>query len=407
MQFAREEQLKERVRQHWLPIMVVAGLGLAVWLRVALLQFESVDYTDHLKVWFTTLASTPGLEAFRQPTWNYTPPYIYLLKLATIPLAAHPLRAIKTLSMLFDAVLAVGVYLLVRHRYPHTRTIPLAAAAVVLFSPTVVFNSSLWAQSDAAYTSLLVLCLVAAVRHKHALAFVLFGLAVSFKLQAMFLLPLLGVVYLRRRFSVVYFAIIPLTYLVLVTPAILAGMPWKTALGVYSDQFELYRKLAYNAPTIYQWIPNEYYALFVSFGTALALAVALAITSMALLSRRQMTPDVLIRLALALTLVVPFVTPKMQDRYFFPADIVSIVYAFYVPRRFYVPIVVVLCSMFSYFGFLFSQTPIPMPFVSLALLVPVILVLQDYVSALFVAPAAARPPLSEELPPVQAPVPVA
>jgi Gpi18-like mannosyltransferase len=386
MQFAAEEQLKTRLRQNWVVLMAVIALALAVWARLGLLQFESVDYTEHLKGWFTTLATTPGLEAFRQPTWNYTPPYIYLLKLATIPLADHPLRAVKSLALVFDAVLALSVYLLVRYRYPRSRPTAVAAALVVLFSPTVIFNGALWAQSDATYTSVLLLCLFAVVRHQHALAFVLFGIAASFKLQAMFLLPLLGVVYLRRGFSLAYFLIIPLTYLVIAVPALLAGMPPRNVLTIYTDQFASYRQLAYNAPTVYQWLPNQYYELFVPFGTALALAVGLGITSLALMSERQLTSDILLRMALALTLAVPYVTPKMQDRYFFPADVLSVVYAFYFPRRFYVPIIVTLCSLFSYFPFLFGQTPVPLVYVALAMLVPVALVVHDYASALFPAP---------------------
>jgi hypothetical protein len=47
---------------------------------------------------------------------------------------------------------------------------------------------------------------------------------------------------------------------------------------------------------------------------------------------------------------------------------------------------VTLCSLFSYFPFLFGQTPVPLVFVSLALLVPVAVVLRDYALALFSAP---------------------
>jgi Gpi18-like mannosyltransferase len=405
MHFRTEEQFKQWARQKWVFLFLApTAIALALWARLALLGFESVDYTEHLQSWFMTLASTPGLEAFRQPTWNYAPPYIYLLKLATFPLAEHPLRAIKTLSLVFDALLALGAYLIVRQRYEHSPGIAFGAAALVLFSPTVIFNGSLWAQADGTYTSLLLFSLFALMRHHNALAFVVFGIALSFKLQSAFLLPLLGVVYFRRRFSFVYFFIIPLTYLVLAAPAIIAGMPIPTALGVYADQFDLYRTLTNNAPTIYQWIPNQYYEMFVSFGIAVALAVALGIASVGILSRRQLSADVLIRMALALTLAVPYVTPKMQDRYFFPADVLSIVYAFYVPRRFYVPVLVTLCSLFSYFPFLFKgATPVPQPLVAIAMLVPIGMVVHDYVAALFSVPGQGGA-ASAELAQVQTPV---
>jgi Gpi18-like mannosyltransferase len=389
MHFRTEEQLKHWVRRHWVAWMAAGGIVLAVWVRLALLPFESIDYTTHLKNWYAALASTPGLEAFRQPTWNYAPPYIYLLKLATIPLAEHPLRGIKTLALLFDAGLALGVYLLVWRRYPKPAGIPMAAALVVLFSPTVIFNGALWAQSDATYTTALLLALFAFTLHRNALGFVLFGVALSFKLQAAFLLPLLGVVYLRRRFSLAYFLLVPLTYAVLVAPAVLAGMPLVNALDVYPDQFDQYRNLTNNAPTLYQWIPNQYYEMFVSFGVGLALAVGLGLASMAITSRRQLGPDVLVALSLALTLAVPYVTPKMQDRYFFPADVLSVVYAFYNPRRFYVPVLVILCSLLSYFPFLFQrEPPVPLPLVAIAMLVPITIVVHDYARDLFSGTAA-------------------
>ncbi len=387
MQFGVEERLKEHLRLNWLWIAAVGAAVLALWARLALLQFESVDYTEHLKGWFDTLAATPGLQAFQNPVWNYTPPYIYLLKLATIPLAGHALRAVKTLALLFDAGLAVAVFLLVRQHYPYKASVPIAAAGVALFSPTVILNGALWAQSDATYTSLLLLCIAALIARRHALAFLLFGLAVSFKLQAMFVLPLLFVVYLRRPFSAAYFLLIPVTYLAVVAPALLSGMPVSAAFSVYSEQFDQYRKLTYDAPTIYQWIPNQYYDMFVSFGIAVALAVGLAIASIGVLSRRALTADAIVRIGLALTLAVPYVTPKMQDRYFFPADVLSIVYAFYVPRRFFVPVLVTLCSLMSYFPFLFQQEePVPLPLVAIAMLVPIALVLQDLVSTMVSGP---------------------
>jgi hypothetical protein len=120
------------------------------------------------------------------------------------------------------------------------------------------------------------------------------------------------------------------------------------------------------------------------------LGVVQVVASMALVSQRRLTAEILLQMALALTLVVPFVTTKMQDRYFFPADVLSVVYAFYNPKRFYIPIVVTTCSLLSYSPFLFKQTLVPLQFVSLAMLVPIALVLYQYACALFAADETAR-----------------
>src|ERR1035438_1018447 len=64
-------------------------------------------------------------------------------------------------------------------------------AAVVLFLPTVVLNSSLWGQIDATYASLGLGGLYFVLRRRPWLACTFFGLALSFKLQVVFLFPVL------------------------------------------------------------------------------------------------------------------------------------------------------------------------------------------------------------------------
>ena len=82
-----------------------------------------------------------------------------------------------------------------------------------------------------------------------------------------------------------------------------------------------------------------------------------------------------IRLALASALLVPFALPHMHERYFFAADCIAIVYGFYFPRRFYVPLAVVTISLFSYFPFLFNDmTVIKLPYLALLLAIVLIIV---------------------------------
>ena len=74
------------------------------------------------------------------------------------------------------------------------------------------------------------------------------------------------------------------------------------------------------------------------------------------------------------------------------------------PRRFYVPVLVTLCSLFSYFPFLFKgATPVPQPLVAIAMLVPIGIVVHDFVAALFSGPGQDGA-ASTELAHVQAPV---
>jgi len=84
----------------------------------------------------------------------------------------------------------------------------------------------------------------------------------------------------------------------------------------------------------------------------------------------------MVELAVLSVLVVPYMLPKMHDRFFFPADVVSIILGFYFPQRFYVPVVISLVSFFSYFPFLFGYEVIPLRYLALVLLALIVLLIR-------------------------------
>lgn len=69
-------------------------------------------------------------------------------------------------------------------------------------------------------------------------------------------------------------------------------------------------------------------------------------------SPAKIPSDRLIFLAMFSVLLMPSILPKMHDRYFFPADVIAIVFAFYWPRCWYTLIVVISASLVAYMKFL-------------------------------------------------------
>jgi Gpi18-like mannosyltransferase len=219
------------------------------------------------------------------------------------------------------------------------------------------------------------------MRNRNTLAFASFALAFAFKAQAIFFLPLLVVLYFRRRISIGLFALVPLTYVALALPAISGGLSWSTALGVYFNQANFYKKLSMNAATLYAWVPDQYYTTFLWFGLIWAAAAGVAIIALCLASPRQFQAVDWLRLSLASVLVLPYLTPGMHDRYYYPADILSLVYAFYVPRRWYLPVLVTLTSLLSYLPYLFDTEVVPVKQLALIMLAPIGVVLYDLVKS--------------------------
>jgi Gpi18-like mannosyltransferase len=92
--------------------------------------------------------------------------------------------------------------------------------------------------------------------------------------------------------------------------------------------------------------------------------------------------NVIVRLALVSVLLLPFTLPHMHERYFFAADVVSIIYAFYTPKRFFIPLMVGGASLFSYFPFLFRETPIGLQYLAILMGVALIVATTDLMKVL-------------------------
>jgi Gpi18-like mannosyltransferase len=332
------------------PGYLLTGIIFAVVIRLACVPNKSVDYKYFLSLWYDFIASNGGFSALKYSFADYTPSYLYWLVIAATLLSGLPkILAIKLFAMMVDFVCAFLTYKIVRLKYPEGKK-PIFAFLAVILSPTVIYNSSLWGQCDVIYTTGLIACIYFLSIHKQILALMSFGLALSFKLQAMFLAPLLLILLIKKRISWYYLPIIPLVYLVAMLPAWIAGRPIKELLLVYFDQSNKYKELAKNVPNLYQWIPNDLYNIVTPIGLILTISAIFGLTYLVYRSRLEITQDRLIYLATISVFFMPYLLPKMHERYFYPTDILSIIFAFYFPQYRWVAISVQLASFFSYLG---------------------------------------------------------
>src|SRR4029077_21254827 len=92
-------------------------------------------------------------------------------------------------------------------------------------------------------------------------------------------------------------------------------------------------------------------------GTALAALFVILIAILVLRSKQTITPALILKISLVFALAIPFLLPDMHERYFYLADVISIIYAFYFPRSFYIAIIMQCCSLLSYTPY-FLQTQV-------------------------------------------------
>lgn len=323
-------------------------LALAVVVRLACIPSRSYDYMSFLDPWYEFIQHNGGLSALKHAFADYTPAYLYWLVIASTTLSWLPkLFSIKLLGMAVDFVCAFFVYKIVRLKYTIGNR-PLFAFFAILFAPTIPVNSALWGQCDVLYTTGLVACLYFLCVERQVWALVAYGIAFSFKLQSIFLAPFLFILFLKHKIRLWSFFLIFLVYFISVIPAWYAGRPLKDLLLIYFNQATQYKELTKMAPNLYQWISNQFYDAVLPLGIALTVIIIAIITWVIYRRRVTLDPRFMVTLSFASVLIMPFFLPKMHDRYFFPADVNSIIFAFYFPQYVWMPIVMQVASLISY-----------------------------------------------------------
>ncbi len=340
------------------PLLTISAIALflaAIALRVISLPYGNPDTHGYLQ-WYDQIAKN-GFAALSGGFSVYTPPYLYLLWLATLARKfIPPLLALKLIPSLFDLLSAFAVYKLVRIKFP-TGQMPWLAAAGFLLLPTVLVNSSYWGQIDSLYTSFLLWCIYFIMTERPLPALVMFGISASVKGQGIFIFPFLAVLALKKRIPWIYFLIPPIIYMISILPVVWAGRPFMDALTIYISQARTFSQIAMHAPNLYSLV-NKKSLLEPAYYGGLVAAVILIPAWIWFYARRRfaLTPNLLLLTALLSVVIVPFLLPKMHDRYFYPADNLSFVLMFFWPAFWYVALGYQIISGLVYFLFLHSLT---------------------------------------------------
>lgn len=335
-------------------LLCAAACGALLLARLAMLEKETGDYTVFLLPWYQQMQPLSFAQAMREEIGNYTMPYRYFIWLMTrVPLP--PMYLYKLTTLLFEPLLAYAVMRLFELR-AEKRSLggALCAYLLTLALPTVVFNGAYWGQCDAIYTALLLFGLCAALEERPYRAMAGFGLALAFKLQAVFLFPLLPVLWAVRRVRIKHLLALPGAWLAAQLPALLGGCALAHVLSPYFAQLGYSMDLTLNAPSLFQlFVPEQMNPwMFRNYGIAMALVAAFGLCALLWRCRARLTPALLTDAAFLLVLAVPYLLPHMHERYFFAADALSVAYWAGKRGRFWAPLLTVLASFRCYLYFM-------------------------------------------------------
>ena len=300
-----------------------AAAAVAMYLYLASWPVVPPDMVEFLFPWYGHILEQGPIGAFGEPFSNYTPPYLYLLAVAS---TAHdfvpPQDLIKLLAVAGTGFLAVAVADLLKALGGDWKR-----AALVFLLPTVILNAALLGQCDALWAGACVFALAAMIRGSTAASLVWCGVAIAFKAQAAFVAPFFIGALIGRRAPLWQWAIPSLVYVALMLPAGLRGWPAADLALVYIRQVH-YFDFPGNLANPWAWashFASDAAPSFYWLGYAAAASVAMAVGALAAGSTHK--PKVLLALALLSATALPFVLPKMHERYQFLADILALALA--------------------------------------------------------------------------------
>lgn len=332
-----------------LAIAIAVVLG-AFAVRMCYIDARSGDYNSFLQHWAEFFRENGGLRAIGEPIGDYNLPYLYLLALISY-LPFDDLHMIKLMSVVCDVLLAFYAMRLTT-TITESDKAPLASFLVVLCLPTVFLNSSWWAQCDSIYATFALAALYYGLKHRPVLAVLMGALSFAFKLQAIFILPIFAVLLMRGDIKWRHVPLFPAFYALLVLPAVIAGRPPLDALLIYAHQTGEYSShITLNAPTlgtVFKQLEDTSGASAFMIVLAFAYLAALLLVAWTRIRRKLLDDRGILLMALAMAVGIPFLLPSMHERYFYLAEILSVVCAAGGLMSFVIPTLVQAASMICY-----------------------------------------------------------
>jgi Gpi18-like mannosyltransferase len=354
-----EKYLSSKSGRVIFPIALALLFGLAVWVRWQGLNTTNSDLKDFFFPWYDTIVQRGGFAALRDTSFsNYSPPYLYLITITTYLPVIPKIIAIKSFPLLFDILCAFATYKIAR--IFQGKPVAWIAFFAALLAPSVWVNSAWWGQCDSIFTAFLLLSILFLLKENPLWAMVFFSIAFSFKIQAIFLSPFILLMFITRRILWKWLFVPVGVYALMMLPALIAGQPVISLLTVYLRQSESYSLLTKNAPSLFAFFPDNGLSMLGLIGLILAGVGTMVYLWLGWRQRTHLTQKRMIELAMISLLVLPFLLPRMHERYFYPAALFAIPLVFAHPRLLVVPFVLQLTTLLSYMPFLTGKDVLPL-----------------------------------------------
>ncbi len=336
----------------------------------------SPDYNTYYLDWVNQYREYGIITGLGKNIGDYYVPYNIMYAICSL-FSCEPYVPITIFSTIAEFVTAFYIVKIIKHLAVNSDNAALAdkrawfVGVGSLFLPFVVFNGALWKQCDAIYVVFMVIALYHILKENYRLAFVFLAISFSFKLQAIFIVPLFIVVYMiKKGFSILEFLWVPVMYLVMGLPSVLCRKGLRDTYFAYLSQTnevqtEGYGMVSYY-PNIYNFGLDDFDELLKTPAIMLVAGLMVIIAVFAYNHRDYFEKDInLLVIGSFMAWTMCMFLPGMHERYDYVIVLLMTVLSLSVKKEL-LPIAIIMniSSLLVYIIVLFGYKGIPITIIS-------------------------------------------
>lgn len=367
-----EETLKEWLRKNALLFGYLAVAVLGLFLRWSYLPMLSADLKFMNASWFDAI-KTGGMGAVLDPQLQYTysPLHLYVWTLAAKLFGAFNTHLVlKGVSFAMEAVLIAACFGVIL-RLTQNRLYRFLGFALLCINPVLVWNVAGWGQTDAGFAGMCVLAVLLLMEEKPEWGLAALGIALAWKLQAIFILPLFMYAWFQspKKFSIFWFLLVPAIWIGSGIPMVLVGASPLYAAEIYFGQTSLYTQVTYNYPNLYAIMGTTIgqKALFDDMFSRTGIVMVIALLgALAVWMMHRRIPlrekSTVVLLGAWCVMICVFFLPRMHERYAIVGELLLLCWAVWLakPRGFVYVVWSVIPVLSAYAEYLMKEPFFPL-----------------------------------------------
>lgn len=298
-------------------------LLLILALKLLFFNLKSSDYILFLSKWWEQIENFGWLNSLNYKIGDYPDSYMFILSLGVL-ITKNSLIYIKIISCIFDLVIFIFGYKILNY---FNKNIAIKYSWIFLIIPGIILNSSVLGQCDSIYSCFVLIFIYYILKNKPKIALLSLGIALSFKLQASFICPIVIYLLLTKKIKIVDILFIPIGFIIPFIPTCIFGKGLIENFKILLFQTLEYKQIVKSCPNIYSLLFLNYRPVntiikYVLSSIVILIAIYISIPK----SHSKFSDKTFMNKLLVLSLVVPFLLPSMMDRYFYLSNIIVTLY---------------------------------------------------------------------------------